>query len=319
MSINWSTCRRHTAGGLPFKLVSGPEIQHGEDGSTATETYLMPAANIAAFMYESLPPPYVFGFYIILPDRRRMPGCPWFVTQSMSCRPQSDQLPGDPFNVDSAADPYPYDPDYLVQIQYKVTKEADTQRNQQQPETFLEHSLQAGGEFYSIGKDRLRYSEDGNEVGGTLAGQAISEENMPGAHLSVATLEHTLKWPFALAPDWATFFSCLGKVNSAASVLFNNAPVETVLFSSISGQQKYVWNGASASVQPWTLDFKFSQRVMKDGATDITWNHVYHANAHTAVAKPVNVPKWVKPFWLSGNTKKYMYETADLYGMFKTA
>lgn len=323
VGINWSTVRRSTSGGIKFKLVSGPEIEHSDEGTSARETYLIQASQVAAFIAESLPPPYVLGFYVILPPRRRLPGTLFLVTKKVSVKPQTDQLPGDPFSVDAAAEDGTYDHDYLVNIEYEVTKEADTNREQSKPETFLEHSMQAGGEFYTIDKARLRYTEDGNEPVATRkddyligSGRGLTEKNLPGCHLSVATLEHTLRWPMVLSPDWNTFFGCLGRINDSQTVLFNNAAKGTVLFSSIGGTQKYVWNGAAASVQPWTLDFKFSQRVLLDGETNITWNHVFHPNAEDGA-------KWVEPFWLTNqkdiNSKKYLYEYDDLYAMFKTS
>lgn len=312
--LSW---RLSTAGGLKYKLLEGyPTIEQGEDGTTATEKYLMRSQDVGAFSYESMPPPYVLGLFIIQPPNRSLPGSGgWAVTRSVSYAPHGAGLPGDPLGMDPGAPSGTYTDLYEVTIQYSTGKGAED-RDPNDPQTFLEHSMQVGGEFYQLKSAKQYYLEDGDDavIGVAGSGKAIESESVPGAHKTVITIEHNLRWPFVLVPDWVTIVRALGTTNDAVKPLFKNAPIETVLFSGVSGNQKYVWNGSSSYVQPWSLDFKFSQRCLRIDSVDITWNHSFYEKAG----------KWVKPYYWSGATagtgnKVYMYEKSDLYALFKTA
>jgi len=268
--------RLTTAGGLKYKLLEGyPTIEQTEEGTTATEKYLMRSQDAGAFAFESRPPPYVLGFFIVQPPYRALPGSGgWAVTRSVSFAPHGAGLPWDPLGMDSGAEPGTYADLCEATIQYSTGKAAET-RDPSNPETFLEHSMQVGGEFYQLKSAKQYYAEDDldPDVDPPLAagsGRAIESESVPGAHKAVITIEHNFRWPFVLIPDWATIIKTLGTVNDAVKPLFKNAPIETVLFSGVSGNQKYMWNGSSAYVQPWSLDFKFSQRCLRIDNVDIT-------------------------------------------------
>jgi hypothetical protein len=308
--LSW---RLTTLGGLKYKLLEGyPTIEQGEDSTTATEKYLIRSQDVGPFSYESMPPPYVIGFFIVQPPNRAMPGSNgWAVTRSVSYAPHGPGLPGDPIGMDPSAPAGTYTDLYEVTIQYSTGKAAED-RDPNDPQTFLEHSMQVGGEFYQLKSASQYYDKD---VGaGIFEVTNIESESVPGAHKAVITIEHNLRWPFVLVPDWVTIMQSLGTTNIAVKPLFKNAPIETVLFSGVSGTQKYVWNGTSAYTQPWNLDFKFSQRCLRIDGVDITWNHSFYEKAG----------KWVKPYYWSGGTKSsgtkvYMYEKTDLYKLFLTA
>lgn len=304
--LSW---RLTTAGGLKYKLFEGyPLLTMDDDVTTATEKYLMRSQDAAAFAAESRPPPYVLGFFIVQPPYRALPGSGgWAVTRTVNFAPHGQGLPWDPLGMDPTAPAGTYADLCEVTITYSTGKAAED-RDPNNPETFLEHSMQVGGEFYQLKPTSVFYDKAGVET-------VITSPDVPGMHKTVVTLEHNLRWPFVMVPDWTTIIQTLGKVNEAVKPLFKNAPIETVLFSGVSGNQKYVWNGASSYVQPWSLDFKFSQRCLrlKDG-TDVTWNHVL-----VPTAEGGGDEKWVKPYYKDGSTKVYMYEAGDLYALFKTA
>lgn len=280
-----SEARRSTAGGIPYKLVQGyPKISGDENGTTATEKYLIASSNVAAFYLESLPPPILFLNFFVLPARRRMPGTGFLITKRVDFEPHSGQLPGDPFLVDPDK-PASYDDLYAVTIQYETMQESDDdERDETDPRTFLEHSINAGGEFLSIPSNKTTVDpkdvennaptsdEDGNPL--PAAEEPNEDRNMP-ILWQVPTLEHNLRWDFVLSPPWERIFKMMGTVNSQAVDLFFDAPAETVMFMGVSGSQTYLWDGASARVQPWKLDFKFSQRHIEENGFKYGWNHVY--------------------------------------------
>lgn len=320
-ATDFSSTRLSTYGGIPYKLQEGyPQIVHSDDGTEATERYVVRASDIESFVAEAMPPPYVLNGYVILPDRRRMPGTV-FVTRQISIAPFGRTRPCDFFGQDAGAADGTYDDLASVTIEYDTKLESGVNRDRNDPTTFLDHSVQVGGEFYKLKTEKLRYAEDGDlpageQPDGYLAdtGREVLDQDLPSAHLTLATIAHTFRWSYVLSPDWSGIFAALGTCNDAVLSLFKNAPIETVLFEGVSGSQKHVWNGASAAVQPWSLDFKFSQRVRTDqDGDDVTWNHVFSNQAR----------KWVKPFYLSdptdASTKKYLYETSALLDMFKSS
>jgi len=330
IATDWSSWRRSTTGGIKYKLVEGyPRITHGEEGTDATEQYIMRSIDIPGFVAEAMPPPYVLGGYVFLPPRRLMPGTV-FVTKTINIEPQSGSLPADYFQVDSGATDGTYDYLARVTIDYTTNLESGQERDPNDPTTFLEHSMNVGGEFYDLPPKGLHYDEDGDlddppagYVAGTGREIIVPDgSSVPTMKQVLATIQHNLRWPFVLDPDWDTIFDCLGKVNDAAIDLFKQAAAETVLFQSISGSQKHVWNGASASTQPWQLDFKFSQRVNTvTGLGALTWNHSYLPIAGKAGADANH--KWIKPYYMTTendpSTKRYNYETCDMLAMFRSS
>jgi hypothetical protein len=96
-----------------------------------------------------------------------------------------------------------------------------------------------------------------------------------GLYKIIPTIDHNLRWKFALRPDWTTIYRTLGHVNSNRIQLFNMAARETVLFSGISGQRSFRYFRRRIDQTPWSLDFKFSQRCIFEGNATKGWNHVY--------------------------------------------
>lgn len=319
-ATDYSQWRRTTAGGIKFHLLDGPKIVMNYDGTSVTEVYLLRAQDAAAFAAESMPAPYVFGFYIIQPPYRAMPGNSYIVTKQLDF--EGFEVPyWDPLSADTGAHADDYAKFCKVTITYETGKAADT-RNEQDPTTFLEHSMQVEDQFFEIDGVKLYYSEDGDVLPSLAgAGKPVPMTKLPGAHKRFPLITHNLRWPFVLSPDWDKIFQLMGTVNRTSKPLFKNAAAETVLFAGVSGNQKWVWRSSSAQAQPWSLDFRFAQRAMKIGTTDITWNHYFLPAAESGGAA---TGKWVKPFYWSGGaplvgTKKYFYETSDLYDVFKAA
>jgi len=279
-----------TGAGIKYKLMEGfPKGTVTDEGETATEEYLIKATNLLAFLYESKPPPifpYLGRSY--LPARRKMPGAPWLVTKSISFEPFPSGKPCDPFSAhvatfsgSSKSHTQTFTDLVKVTIQYETKKEGGDQNDPDsgKPETILEHSMTAGAQFLSIPPAKTKTQNkdvDGKGKYPNAAGTDFANNQDPprdnasirgGITWVIPTVEHTLKFPLVRNPPWETLFSTLGKVNDEEIEEFFYAKQETVLFMGFSGSQKYLWDGASARVQPWSLDLQFSQRYVNRGGT----------------------------------------------------
>lgn len=274
-TLNPSTWNRKTNGGIPYRVLEGyPTITGDEGKASATEKYIIRASDVEAFYTESLPAPVVYLGSVYWPPRRKMPGAPILITRTITFAPHNGTMPGDPFDVDSG-NAASYDQFYDVTIQYETLEnESDQEQDPNDPETFLEHSVTAAGEFMSWPPTKTQTSP-GDVTATPGAGSAPNEDIMTPIVKTVPTLEHILKWKNCLAPNWTRIIGLLGHVSDRTEPLFFNAKRETVLFMGVSGTQSYLWNGASVGVQPWTLDFRFSCKAITEGGSVYGWNHVY--------------------------------------------
>jgi hypothetical protein len=275
-----STWRLQTAGGIPYKLVEGyPKINGAEGGASAAEQYIIRASDTNAFFTESLPAPVVYLGSIYKPLRRAMPGAPVLLTKTISFEPMNGTLPADPFGNDSGAPSKTYDPFVRVTIQYEtVQNESDQEQDPNDPDTFLEHSITAAGEFMSwpSNKTRKADAEAGEYVPG--GGWTPNKDPLGPIIKTIPTIEHNLRWKYCLSPNWERIIEFLGHVNDRTIEKFFDAPAECVLYMGVSGSQTYLWDGASTGVQPWSLDFRFSHKQITESGKTYGWNHVYSPN-----------------------------------------
>lgn len=319
-----STFRLQTAGGIPYKLMEGyPKINVTDEKTTGTEKYLINASNVSSFVLESLPPPVILGNFYFRAPRRRMPGAGFLNTATLSFEPHTGEKPGDPFYTDlglsSDAHDETYDPLYMVTIQYETGKDAeDDERDEDDPETFLEHSVSGGGEFLSIPSQNTKVAEGDVETSVSQSDQVNNSDRQMPMLKTIPTIEHTLKWEYVINPNWDQIFLSLGHVNDRELSWLFNSPAETCLFMGVSGNQTYTWDGATTRIQPWTLDFKFSQRYISEVVTGDAgqvaetygWNHAYSPR----------LGKWVYVYRAStdDNGQKKLYDEVDFRDMFKT-
>lgn len=312
--------RLSTAGGIRYALIEGyPKFDVQKDSVKFSEVYAIDSLNVPAFIAESFPVPFVLGSFVIWPPRRRMPGTNFLITMKVNGEPFSGTKPGDPFANDSGSLAETYDELYRVSIDYETAKESeDEDRDEQKPETFLEHSFNAGAEFITMPARNTDVAEgDVDNTGaepGTpsfyLNNKEVNKDHRLDIKKLVPTIERTLKWPLAINPDFDAIFSRLGKINQNKIPIFNDAPPETVLFTGISGQQKYIWENATVRAQPWSLDFHFSQRQINEGnGKTYGWNHVYHPDKS----------EWVAVLIGPEDDRRALYDRTDFRDMFKSA
>ena len=280
-----STWRRTTAGGIPYKLVEGfPKITGDESKASATEKYIIRASDVEAFFAESIPAPIVYLETVYWPARRPMPGASILITKSVAFEPHVPGLPFDPFDADSGAPSGTYDPFCSVSISYETMQnESDDEQDPNDPETFLEHSVTAGGEFMSWPPNncKLQPGVDAGQAGDPAEQEPIKDRIAPIVK-TIPTIEHVLKWKNCLRPAWPRIVDMLGHVNDREFVFSGKdttselaAEKHCLLFMGVSGNQSYLWDGASVGVQPWTLDFRFTQKQIIEGDRTYGHNHIY--------------------------------------------
>lgn len=305
--------RLSTDSGIPYKRLSGPKFHVDESGATATEVYLILASDVEAFIAESVPTPTVVNNLVLINPRRRLPGSSVFVTHSLDLEPHIPDKPGDPLGSDPNAESGTYETDYLVTIHYAVGLEEDeNERNPSDPESFLEHSINVGGEFLNISPKNLCVKDIDVAGGGPGTETEVKDPLLPISKI-ICLVEHNLRWKYALRPDWATIVKTLGKVNSGVFQFGGFAsPAETVLFVGVSGSRKYNWTGVRTlpiRVDPWDISFKFLEKRVEEEDRIYSWQHVW-------------VPaegKWLKVIRDCGVGNKSMYETASFGNLFRSA
>jgi hypothetical protein len=304
-----------TDGGIRYALMEGYPTITGEDlmRTSAVEKYLMQSGDAAAFYRESFPPPELTGGYVDLPPRRRMPGSNFLITKRLNFEPFPKERTTRFFAGAPVGTPDPHSNLCLVTIDYETMLESDANpRQANRPETFLERSMSAGGEFLMINPKKIDIADV--PVGQSAAQSSNKEANedflMP-VPKSVVTAEWSCKWTYAISPDWAEIFAQLGTVNQTEFDFLEGASRETVMFAGVSGSQRYFWGGGddpSSTTDDWEslweLEFKFSQRQI-NGATGLVagWNHVWSPKKQ----------KFIKPL-LNGEE---LYSQSNFLDLFK--
>lgn len=293
MVAQHETFRLETAGGIEYDRVEGPTLSIRRDEERVVETVRIRASNVLAFRLEAMPPPiFLFNDSAIAPYRR-LPGAEWYVAESLEFRPQTQDLPADPFGVDGDAPSDTYNDFYLCTITYRPWLESqDEPRDTNDPQTFLEVEKTAGAQFLSIPPtnsevqeiDSLGRLPDGATSDEDTAPKLVNKDLQHGMTMVIPTVEYTLTWPLVLNPPFELIERTMGKVNNAALPIFDNSPRETVLFMGYSARQRFVWDGATARAQPWEVQYKFSKRAINrrgktmeennDGRV-FGWNHEF--------------------------------------------
>ena len=296
-----------TAGGIPYRLLEGyPKMVGGDDGQTATEKYLLLSSSASAFYAESFPPPVLRIGSAFLPPRRRMPGTNFLITKQIEFAPQSETMVWAPFGASRTG----YDPYCVATITYEAMQEESIfERSVTAGMQFL--SIPAArtsirdedvnglpGESYAgVDPDnpsaetldpklntKLLFTSKGaadlrrDRV--SPSSSVMREDNLDAQTpilMHVPTCEWALRWKLVPNPNFAWYVYHLGRVNSDSPAILGGPSPETCLFAGFSAQQRFVWSGGSVFSQPWTVEFKFSQRQVPSQGPVYGWNHVYHS------------------------------------------
>ncbi|MGB1202606.1 MAG: hypothetical protein ACPG75_03505 [Alloalcanivorax venustensis] len=287
--------------GCKYKRVRGPYVTVTEKEVTARETIAIKAVDFVKWVTKSMPVPELITQdtsdgsgnadppLVGRPQLRRLPGAPFLVTEKITIvDPPGNDLPLDPFQSDTddlTAEQYTdtYNDLLFLEIEYKTKSggkgEDEEEEDPSDPETFLEYSVDVGGEYMTINPRKAEW--EGDSPG------AQNEDNqdvqVPAVRV-IPTINFNLRWPRVINPPWGTIFNKVGTVSSAVVPFLFNAPAETAMFLGCSGKREFVWWGNDGDpttngflLKPWELDFKFSVKaiVLPGGAGVGGWNHVY--------------------------------------------
>lgn len=304
-TLDFTNVRLETPNGIPYKFLGINGSESLEKASATAELVIL-SADLDEFIEECLPTPLVIaGFVTILPGLS-LGGAPWLVAQSIDWESAIAGLTIDPFGTDPNAPAGTYSPLAKLTVKFETSvQNEENEPDENNPETFLERSLDAGVQYLTIPPEKTEIALANDE-----SDFFANEDEELGVFKIIPTIEHILKWKWALRPAWTTIYAALGKVNSNVIPLFNYAPAEHVLFAGFSGQQNYKMfrtrsKQPSVRTDPWSLDFKFSQRTINEGSNQFGWNHMY-------------APKkgqWVK--LRRKDTDEFLYQTTDFRNLFR--
>ena len=302
--------------GLPFKRVHGyPKYQEDMTTCSGEDEWVVRMSDLDDILDEIIPQDDTLGGLPIHVDTLQMDGYNWLRASKVQVEPCDATRPGNPLSADPAALLQPaladtYGPLARVHIWFEPM--SDT--------IFFETGLSAGAEFLHIAPNKLEVSEDptgdpitSNYVAGEQAPSKANTEPSIGLYIQIPTIAWEYKVNAFVEPQWDTFFSAIGKLNHKAQQgICNGAAPETVMFSGISGVLTYRWYRRTAqNKQAWVINVKLAQRLLEEELNGVTcrygWNHHY---------LPLE-GIWTKPSrTLVDGTKKYMYETTDIGGLF---
>ena len=321
-TIDFDDVRLVSAGGIRHKVVGGLTFDGDDEKVGANLEVIIQASEFGSFLDEMFPQPLIIGGpggLISISPRMYLLNAPWLRMKSFSTDIVEKGKPLDPFNADPNAPDGTYGTLMMVKMRFETMQETDEEEpDEGDPTTFLEHSINAGAEYLHIPPKKIDVSEftiddfavggpddGGNNCGNKPNDAEANKDAELGIYKVIPTIEHSLKWKFALNPAWTKIYRRLGTVNQASIRLFNNAKSETVLFTGISGSRSYRYFRRRTDTTPWELDFKFSQRAIYEGNDIYGWNHVYSPSKN----------KWVRPIRVNDNCKP-LYEASDFTKLF---
>lgn len=304
MSYTYDNYILYTSGGIKYRLMEGyPKVTAERNDLKLTERYLIHTTDLLAFIKETFPPVTVdANGRLRRPNSRTYPGDATLFTKSLSAEPHTGELPSDPWRIHTGAPDNTFDFDTVVTIEYGTDVTDD-----QSDETLFEHSINVGGEFFTLPPQKLETSDiDAIEIElptqGTPDYTPNKDLKLPISKV-IPTIEHSFRYRFVKDPNWALYQEMLGCVNQNKHynpdwdlpdgykplVGIPTAYRETVMFMGVSGTQRVVWEDNAVVTKPWDLDFKFSQKhhtgpppfwrvaAFGDDAEPSIygWNHVY--------------------------------------------
>jgi hypothetical protein len=319
-SLDFDNVRLTSLGGVPHRVTGGIRMSGSAEELQAELDVMFRQEDFETVLDALFPQPIITANLVTIQPRSYLLGAPYL--RAHSFRTANDVEPGKPvalFGNDPTAPEGTYGQLISMTITYKTMQESeDEEPDEGSPETFLEHSVNAGAEYLQIPPKKIDVSEkdvdeytpggpDVNSPGAPADAEANKDAEL-GIYKVIPTVEHSLKWKFALNPHWTNIYRRIGTLNQSELRFFNDAKKETVLFTGISGSRSYRYFRRRTNITPWSLDFKFSQRVIFEGSKVYGWNHVYSPSKQ----------KWIRPIRVNDNNKS-LYETSDFTKLFQTS
>ena len=287
-----------TPGGIPYKLVSQTGgVASATIGSLGTEevseVIIIQTNRLGALVAECFPVPVqqVGGLYY--PPRKRFPGLPYLHVIDLKWEAMDEGKPIAPYAAGAPPTYYVHCRVTLIYAPYI--------------HDFLQISCSAAGTFLH-GEMRAMFDEYSYE---------ILDANVPNVVLEVG-VEWTFTWSRIPEGFFTTVLlprmrSRIGKVNNAPSVLWSDAPAETILFVGFdfSMEKSYV-PGWGIHTAPLQCTMKFMEKNFEKNGVRVTHQHFWLPGADAAGA-----PRgWQRIRWDNGTLS---FDTTDMDRIFSTA
>jgi len=228
-----TTWRQSTVGGIKYRLVNRSG-NFGFNRTDATETVLIKATDLQAFVREVLPLPTFLNNMPIW-QATAMKGNLPLIAKNVSWSSHVDGLPIDPFGADTSAVTGTYHDIIKVEISYDDDPQSPGSggggdAKEDDPETFLEISCSAAGEFIRTESLNAYWFDD---VGGDVTQNTTLE--LPNS-VFVPLIEWNFTWPMLNYDFYKNTMvdrlrSANGRVNSSTFELLYSAPAETLLLT----------------------------------------------------------------------------------------
>jgi len=272
MSVNVdpSSWRLKTEGGIPYKLMEGfPRGTYTKENATAEEQYLVRASDLDAFVLESFPSSTFLRSSYFFARGRTFPGKDTFFTKTVSYEVHTAGKPIDPFGQDPDAPANTYGNIILLTIVYETGKPND---NENDPETFLEISADAAGEFLSVpGR------------GGWGSMNPSAEDEVQGINVPITIvfpeIQWSVRWPRVIRSYvrdtlMPSMRSKLGHINNAEMPMLFGAVKDTIMFMGFSLREQFTWR--DAELPSTEIDMKFLEKHQEKLNGEIVGhNHFY--------------------------------------------
>jgi hypothetical protein len=303
--INW---RLRTPGGIPFRVVTRKGFFAYEDAQ-ASEEYVIEADQLLNFVTEAFPAAIFSNNMFYRPQPPVLGGLGTLNPIRIAWEPFTEGLPIDPFGTDTGAPAGTYDPYIKVIVDFGPRPENDSEQDPNDPRTFLEVSADAGGHFLAppIPSDAVWVLKDG------VSRESVSELDVPFA-ITETLVEWSVRWPAIPYQYWNQTLmdklrDSLGKINSQAMPLFQNAPVDTILFMSFSVREQYTWREGNTGRTPIELSMKFIEKNFESDGVQVTHQFLYRPAREDAGDGP-----GYRELIVDGNLKG-LYDQDDLNGL----
>lgn len=222
-----------TTGGIKYRSVrqSGTVARH-RNGSIEEmqETVIIKASSLEAYIDECFPAP-VYSNGIPVWVNRPFPGAGHLRAKNLTWKEWVEGLPVDPFTSDLNPPANTYQPCVEVTVTYD-NEYSDVDIND--PETFLEISASAAGEFLHVPSP-------------TSSWETANDPNLDEANpvsVVVPETEWSLRWSQIPVLYWKLYLlpalrTAMGKVNTADVSLLGNAKPETLLLVGYEMNQEF--------------------------------------------------------------------------------
>lgn len=323
---DYDSWRLQTSGGVRYRFL-GTTGSFTQEGGDIEWKAIIRSEDLYAVLEELFPPPILVGG-VSYPNAGAMPGFPSMIAKKLSYENHAEGLPTDPYQFDSA--PLGTYSKYL-QISISFGPHVAKASNAADPNSFLEVSCSATGEFLYVPSTNTKIQDETNSGGaddetpgngiidantGEVLNSKTTEAKRPVRNpiLPAAMMVPALKWSVKWKQIPAQHFKStvihrlrlmLGRVNSANCSFLYNAPPETLLFLGFNHTESYSWRLGNLESPPIDVDLQILEKRVIHRGVVCGHNHVF---------EPGNgwVRQFVGPTW-----SESMYRGIDMNFLFQ--